>query len=232
MTTGFEYIVKRQRRKTIALHILDDAQIEVRAPKWVCNADLVAFVEQNAQWINRRRQEQLLVIAARPTYADGERHTFLGRGLDLRLRPSGKARVFTEGESLVVCCNKPLPEFDVRNAVEKWYRREALEFYKQRLPLLLAGFPLDQLPAYPSPTVKCRKMRKRWGSCSQHGRITLNTQLIKLPESCVDYVIVHELCHLWFLNHGQQFYRLLASVMPDWREREVVIKQLENTLPI
>ena len=76
-----------------------------------------------------------------------------------------------------------------------------------------------------APELRLRSMRRRWGSCSRQGRVTLNVELVKLPLTLIDYVIAHELCHLFEFNHGKKFYQLLEHVMPDWKQREVMLKQ-------
>ena len=70
----------------------------------------------------------------------------------------------------------------------------------------------------PLPAVQVRQMRSRWGSCTAQGKITLNLKLVMVPRQMIDYVIVHELCHLVEHNHGKGFYELLSRVMPAWRE--------------
>ena len=68
------------------------------------------------------------------------------------------------------------------------------------------------------PTLTIRQMKTRWGSCSRDSRILLNLRLIQAPIEYIDYVIVHELCHLKERNHSKRYYALLDTTMPDWRE--------------
>ncbi len=76
-------------------------------------------------------------------------------------------------------------------------------------------------------TLKIRPMRTRWRSCSSKGNINLNLDLIKAPPTCIDYVIIHELCHLREMNHGKQFWRLLSQCLPDWEKRKQRLTQLD-----
>ena len=77
------------------------------------------------------------------------------------------------------------------------------------------------------PALKIRKMKTLWGSFSVKRGITLNLELIKAPRECIEYVVIHELCHLFHLNHGPKFYNLLEQFLPDWTKRK---HKLETTL--
>ena len=113
----------------------------------------------------------------------------------------------------------------VKRALIEWMRCRADELSEERLarwrdlPWLGTGLP----------SVRHAFMRSQWGSCSVDGKISLNTHLIKAPVVLVDYVILHELCHLRHHNHGKRFYGLMDRHMPNWKRRR---SQLDRFLPV
>lgn len=123
--------------------------------------------------------------------------------------------------------------------VTKRYRAYALDLFRLRFDRIIAGaaaldhpYRVDvtalDLPALGysegrKPELRIRTMRRRWGSCSAAGIITLNTVLADRSPDLIDYVIAHELCHLRELNHSRRFYDLLTTVMPDWKSRRAIL---------
>jgi predicted metal-dependent hydrolase len=108
----------------------------------------------------------------------------------------------------------------VQKLLEAWYRAEAKRIFSSRMA---ACFPRLAHLQVAYPTLSVRRMKARWGSCSSTGNIILNLKLIHLPLECIDYVIVHELCHLKEHNHSKRYYRLLEQILPDWRERRAAL---------
>ena len=94
-----------------------------------------------------------------------------------------------------------------------WYRSKAKEVLQALLDEVMVKAPQfhGKIRA-----MQVKAMPKRWGSCTPGGTITLNSELVKAPKACIEYVILHELCHLTHPNHTKQFYNLLTSLMPDW----------------
>ena len=101
--------------------------------------------------------------------------------------------------------------------MEAWYRRRAFVYFTNLLDDCWNDFSKI---GYAKPHLKIRQLKTRWGSLSTRGCLTLNLDLIKTPRECIEYVIMHELCHLKHHNHGNEFYKLLARVMPDWLDRK------------
>jgi predicted metal-dependent hydrolase len=110
----------------------------------------------------------------------------------------------------------------VRAALEAWYRLRARELFADRLAAVAA--PLRWVKQLP-PT-RLQFMTVQWGSCSPSGRITLNPLLVKTPRECIDYVLLHELCHLLHHNHSPKFYQTLDRHMPRWREIKVKLDNM------
>ena len=94
-----------------------------------------------------------------------------------------------------------------------WFRQRASEVLRERLDTIAAGLHWVKAP----PPMRLQWMRVQWGSCSPRGRVTLHPALVQAPRDCIDYVVLHELCHLASHDHSPRFYRLLDRHMPGWR---------------
>ena len=101
----------------------------------------------------------------------------------------------------------------VRELLFDWYKKRAREQFNQRLERLIAQTPW----VTGKPALRLLTMQTQWGSCSHSGTLTLNPHLVKAPAECIDYVLLHELCHLAEHNHSEAFWRLLDKSMPDWQ---------------
>lgn len=222
---SFDYVVKRQRRKTIALHILADGGVEVRAPKWVPRAELAAFVEARSDWVVEQRRGVLRKLDQRPRFVDGGKHFYLGQQYPLAVSRGGRGQVVLEPDRLRITAADPADADTIQSLLQRWYRRQAESLFEERLFACYERFPDPFQDRFPMPEVKIRRMQRRWGSCSSRGVITLNLWMIKMPVVCIDYIVCHELCHLQEFHHGKGFYRLLQQVLPDWKALETSIDQ-------
>ena len=114
---------------------------------------------------------------------------------------------------LHVSVRQHAPEL-VCSLLHEWYKARAKEVFNRRLETLLE----QTLWVSERPPIRILTMRTQWGSCSPNGRITLNPHLVKASRECIDYVILHELCHIAEHNHSERFYRLMGQIMPGWEQ--------------
>lgn len=197
------FTLERGRRKTLSVEVKPDQSILVKAPRWVSQAAIARWVWEKQDWIAKRKQE--LRSCQVYGYHQGEVHHFLGRAYTLDLHRQGLLKV----EKGVLGVPAPGKE-----TLEQWFYLYAKRFLPLRTRVLARRFP-QPLPPF---QVRVKRMRARWGSCSQRGFVNLNHRLIHFPRTCIDHVILHELCHFIFPDHSRRFYDLLRQVEPSHGE--------------
>ncbi len=223
-----EYTLAYSARKTLGISVDPDLRVTVTAPLGSDLAAVEAKVRQRAPWILRQQRELELYLPHTPPrrYVSGETHRYLGRQYRLKVEESGQQpeRVKLARGALHVWVATPADTQRVRQLVEDWYEKQAQRVLYERLLALLPRFKPFELG---EPQLTIRTMENRWGSCTDAGAITLNLKLVQASKPCIDYVIVHELCHLVEHNHGRSFYQLLDRMLPDWRARRRQLNEMD-----
>ncbi|MCA9883444.1 MAG: M48 family metallopeptidase [Anaerolineae bacterium] len=223
--TTIEYQLTYSNRKTLAIHVHPDLQVVVVAPHDTSLEVVQAKVHQRANWIVRQQREFELYLPKIPPrqYVSGETHRYLGRQYRLRVVQEADADwVKLERGYLHVRTRHKRNTEAIRTLVNGWYLRQARRVFHERLRELLPRFANFNLPKF---EIRVHELQTRWGSCTEAGTITLNLKLMQVPKAYIDYVIVHELCHLLEHNHSKRFYALLDRVLPDWRDRRQKLNQ-------
>lgn len=208
-------------RKTLGIKVHPDNSVHVAAPFDSEMDKIEAKVKQKARWIIKQQNEFLSYLPklADRKFINGETHLYLGRQYLLEINPSKKNEIKISRNKLIVNhIVKSKPE----SVLEKWYIEKAELHFKKLIHELLPLFNKYQVS---TPTIQIKKMKKRWGSCSANGNIILNLELIKASKGSIEYVIIHELCHLIHHNHTKAFYELLDSIMPDWKKWKNKLEQ-------
>lgn len=134
-------------------------------------------------------------------------------------RESNRNKVVLKDGYFVIPAPRDAPD-RIKRLLESWYKNRAEVIFPEVFAECWEKLGRDDLKNLIQPSLAIRKMDKRWGSLSKKGRLTLNRRLIQAPRDCIEYVVVHELCHLIHHNHGTDFYRLLDRTMPDWTKRK------------
>lgn len=205
----------RPARK-LRIKVQPDGQVLVVAPADASAEQIAAGVNKRARWIWEQLQpirERLLHVRPRQ-YISGETHFYLGKRYPLKIHedPRVPQQVKLLRGMLCITLRQAKAE-KVRELLFAWYKARAREQFRRRLDNLLPQTPWIKSP----PPLRLLTMQTQWGSCSHSGTLTLNPHLVKAPPECIDYVLLHELCHLAEHNHSEAFWRLLGQVMPDWQ---------------
>jgi len=206
-------------RKSIAITVHPDLHVTARAPKNYKADAIHRKLAKRARWIVKHLEyfEQFHPLPPTRQFVSGETHYYLGRQYRLRIRKSAKSRVRLIGRFFEMELPEPNNQDMAKKVMLDWYSSHARELLTRRMQQYL---PYYTKLGVTEPHLRLRRMKRRWGSCSSKGIVTLNTELVKAPIHCVDYVIVHEMSHLIYLHHDKKFYRLLARIMPDWEQRK------------
>lgn len=220
-----KFQLRRSSRKTLAIHVHPDLTVDVVAPADAPLERIYAKVRERARWIlsQLRYFTQFLPRTPERQYLPGETHRYLGRQYRLKVEEGSPGGVKLTRGFLTVTSPSPGDQAVTRKLVEAWFLAHARERYAERLEACLKPFPE---PEVVRPTgLLIRELAGRWGSMTPAGRLVLNRRLIQAPVGCIDYVIVHELCHREHAHHGPAFWQLLDRVMPDWERRKVRLEQ-------
>lgn len=220
----YEVVTQARPRQRILIKVHPDCRIEVVAPVGASPEEVHEAVGQRARWIYQQVvqfREAVLHLAPRQ-YVSGETHYYLGKRYVLKVitSPHEVQQVKLLAGRIEVRVRQEAVPAAVSRLLEEWYRVRSKDVFGRRLEALLP----QALWVTQKPEFQVRTMERQWGSCSPGGRILLNPNLVKARRECIDYVILHELCHVAEHNHGERFYRLLNQVMPGW---ENVKKELD-----
>jgi len=212
------YRVVRSARKTVAVYILPEGEVEVRAPRRASNAVIDAFVRSRCDWIETHLAAVKERAAARGQYAaeEGQRLLFLGKEYTVSLK-EGKDVTFC-GETVFL----PSEETLRKAALLSFYRKEA----ECRLPILVRT--LSEATGLSLKKLSVGGAASRWGSCSGKDAIRLSWRLILLPEEIIRYVVVHELCHTLEHNHSVRFWQRVEHYLPDYSRLRGELRRLER----
>ena len=215
--------LERKNMKNMYLRVLPpNGEVKVSAPLLLSDAEIADFIKSRREWI-LKKQELILKnkIKAPLKYTTGEKHFLWGEEYTLQLIKNNTIKqVVVDEEKRTLFL--PVPN---RSTIEK--RQKILnDFYRKELqnaiPPVLGK--CRKIVGKQPKDIKVRKM-KNWGNCKKDGIITLNLNLAKKDPICLEYVMIHELCHLIEFNHGKEFKKLMDKFCPNWKKIKKILNE-------
>ena len=202
--------VTRKAMKNIRLRVRHDGSVCVSAPFGVSSARIQEFVSSKSAWIENHINSLL-----RQQEADDDHVLFMGTNYALEVVKDRRTGVALNGENMTIFCGKPE---EYKEVLQNWWVQQALASLGE---IVNKWYPVLGQPEEDRPVIKIRKMKTLWGSCTSTQRtIRFNYYLMCASAECIEYVVLHELTHLLYPDHGADFKAFLSRHMPDWKERK------------
>ncbi len=224
-----DFQLEYSNRKSLGITVKPDLSVLVKAPVDTSLVKVKEKLRKKAPWIIRQQSFFLYFHPKTPArkFIGGETHLYLGRQYRLKVK-SEKLKVKSEevklkGQFLEIYTQD---KSNVKELVEAWYLSKAKERFNQIAKPLFEKFVIEHNLSFIIYNLSFRDMPTRWGSCTPKGKIILNPELIKAPKGCIEYVIIHELCHLVHHDHTQKFIDLQTKEMPDWEKWKNKLEKL------
>jgi predicted metal-dependent hydrolase len=213
------FALKYSERKTLAIEVHPDQTVLVIAPQNATLPSIEERVGQRAAWITKQQRQFSHYAPPLPASEciSGKGYRYLGRQYRLKLSAGEVEQVRLWQGRLEVVTAAPQDQQWVAGLIEQWYLDRATKIFQSRYQYctqIVSPYGIEHHRGF-----ELRAMPKRWGSCTPRGKIFLNPLLVSAPKGCIDYVIIHELCHVRVHNHSPRFYRLLENILPDWQVR-------------
>ncbi len=223
------YTIERRNRKTISIQVHRDGRVRVLAPKLSSKRQIQKIIEERSGWIRKKQAE----FAARPLktghrFETGEHFNLLGNKLDFEFIISGgPPGVSLHQDKIVMRGPEDLAAEKRRKLMQEWYRAVSKDIFAERIQICAETASIIGIKK--APEWKSRVLKRSWGSCSPKGKINLNLELAAAPVELIDYVILHELCHLIEHNHSSRFYKLMTRLCPDWKMKRKELNRNYDT---
>jgi predicted metal-dependent hydrolase len=217
-----EYTLIRSKRRTMAIHIKRDMTLEVRAPLKMPKTEIDRFVMSKRGWIERHLAEMEQRARNKAEFSVNYNDTVSLQGREYPVTAREGNRAGFDGQRFFLPPGLSPDEI----------KRVIVQVYKSIAKRILTNKVMDyskQMGVMPT-AVKVNSAKTRWGSCSAKNSINFSWRLVMADDDVINYVVVHELAHIREHNHSERFWKVVASVLPDYKGRQKKLKEFQLKL--
>jgi len=218
-----EYDILYKKRKTMGIYIDIYGQVEVRVPKETQEERIHQLLEEKWDWVQRTTKEmkQRMVGPKKKVYDHGEIFQYLGENYPIEIVQDidiNQDRAAIKGDKLIIYVKQHEDE-RIKQALKRFYYQQCKTLVEKRIRFYQSSFKLKPR------SIRISDDKTRWGTCDSKLQLTFNWKLAMAPLDVIDYIVVHEMCHMVHLNHDRSFWRLVGKMLPDYKEREIWLAQ-------
>lgn len=222
-TKDIEFNVDYSNRKTLAIEVEPNGEVNVVAPMEASEEEIIKKVKSRAAWIVQKQYEvrNINIYKINREAVNGESYLYLGRNYTLQLILNDKSKGIDiklfRGKFIVTTYTKD--EEKIKEALEHWYREKALQKINERVKYYSHFF--NKQPK----SIKVKEQKKRWASCTSKDELLFNWRCAMAPAYIMDYIVVHEMCHMYYKDHSKEFWNMVSGIMPDYEGRRMWLRE-------
>ncbi len=226
---GFEYtVIRRRRKRHLTLTVSADNTVSVSVPKRISEKEVRDFVLEKIDWVKQKisHNQKTRKPYIKKKFIQGEEFLFLGQTYILNIVQGSKGKACIDGSNLKASIPKRVDNTKeyIQARIVDWYKTTSYKTLLERISMYEReiGVSINDL--------KIKTLKRSWAHCTRKGAVTFSWNLVMAPLNIIDYVVVHELCHLIHLNHSKKFWSKVASIIPDYKECKKWLLVNENSL--
>ena len=221
MAHSFPVTIKKEARRTLKVAVCPEGTVHINAPHRCSQNDIDTFIEENKKWIIKQQQQSQAQAHLRQTnFKTGDTLLYLGQPLTIQTTDQLSTTEVQSTSTTITFASQT----HLSTHVTEWCRKQATAILPDRLAIY------SQQTGYSYHTYKIKALKSRWGSCSTRKNINLNWRLIHCPLDVIDYVIIHELCHLKEMNHSAAFWALVNRYCANVKECKQWLRRHQGLL--
>jgi predicted metal-dependent hydrolase len=220
-------VVRSNRRKTATVKV-EDGEVSIAVPQHLSDERITQVLNDKAHWL---KEKLALHQQAQPStskaFVSGEAFSYLGRNYRLKISVGIFSGIkLINGRLVISCATGSRFPYIIRNSLRNWYQAMAVKKLNEKAKRYAL-----QIGVKPK-SINIKDFKARWGSCSVEGDIDFHWKIMMAPNRVVDYVVVHELCHLLEHNHSSKFWKHVERILPDYAERKEWLKVNNNKISL
>ncbi len=218
---SIDFVLQYAKRKTLGIKVNPDTSVVVIAPRDLSREKIIEAVSKKAMWILRQKSFFLGMdtIPNDVIAKSGFSVNYLGRRYKIVVETGNKNEVTYKGNLFLITVKK---KAQAQEIFESWLKQKAYQKITEIARPIIKKFSEE----HNAPSaIYFQEMPTRWGSCTVRNKLIFNPKLIHTPKRCIEYVVMHELCHIVYKNHSSSFFELLTKQMPDWEQRKEKLNQ-------
>ncbi len=216
--------IKRSSRKSLAIHV-GYRRVEVRSPMWASRREIRGFLESNKQWIEQKLREEAKRYRESLRIEHGRKIFYRARERRIVFEEHPRQRIVINRDEFIIQGPGLTPK-KAREQLESYLQQRAARYLPDRARAVARYLRVSRR----LKEIKLRKTKTKWGHCTSTGVVQFNWLIMLAPNSIIDYMIAHEICHLVHMDHSKDFWGLVESICPDYEYYREWLQQHEHRL--